>query len=110
VGDTYNCTGTENSIYYHPVTQQYSSLGRWDISFKLSNGMVVFSESSVGGFGGSKYVINDFIHDLNFNAKLYDETYGFGSLSYESGFLLVTWMNRGSASIGVFVAKCSMSS
>ena len=102
----YTCKSIDNSIYYHPSAQKYIPLNNFELIFELSNDMIFFSESSTAGSSGATFIVNDFIHDNNFNATALEETYSFSNLSYENGYLLMSWMNRGSASMGVIVAQC----
>ena len=102
----YTCKSIDNSIYYHPSAQQYNPLFTYELIFKLSNDLIFFSESSTAGYSGATFVVNDFIHDNNFNATALEETYSFSNLSYENGYLLISWMSRNQASIGVIVAQC----
>ena len=102
----YSCKSTDNSIYYHPAEQKYIPLFTYNLIFKLSNDLIVFSESSTAGYSGAIFVVNDFINDKNFNATQLDETYSFSNLSYENGYLLLSWMNRDSAASGLIVAQC----
>ena len=102
----YSCKSIDNSIYYDPSKQQYMPLHNFELVFEISNELIIFSESSTAGYSGAIFVVNDFIHDNNFNATALDETYSFSNLSYENGYLLLSWMNRGSASLGLIVAQC----
>ena len=86
----YTCKSIDNSIYYHPSAQQYNPLFTYELIFKLSNDLIVFSESSTAEYSGEIFVVNDFIHENNFNATALDETYSFSNLSYENGYLLIS--------------------
>jgi len=105
---TFTCESIDKSVYYHPSQQKYYPLEDWKLIFTLANNLIHIKGPSTEAFAGDYYVVNDFIHNNNFNATAKSEVYQFSNLSFENGYLILSWMNRGSASIGVLVANCSI--
>ena len=113
---SYQCETTEYSFFYHPSTQEpiaikptelnfgiiYSDYQNWD-----SNHLeLLFHRSPFNNTDNDTFIINDYEDYQNFNATLQDETNIFSNLSYENGSLILTWMNRDSASMGAYFANC----
>jgi len=110
----YSCQ-VESSGFYDYSNQKRKDLKAAVLHFDIyledledSNFWLTFWNSPFNDQDDTQFKIIDIDYSdyQNFSASLVSETSIFANISYDNGFLVFSWMNKGSASLGAYFAQC----